>query len=103
VGWETSDRREHLPADWPKRRTRQLRLDGYRCTERLEDGARCEREAEEVDHVNGRYDEDTLTSLCSWHHGKKTAKEGQAAQRKNMAAQNRKFRRGESHPGTLRR
>lgn len=103
-GWQGSDRRERLPADWQSSiRPRILKRDGYRCTARDQDGTRCEELATDVDHVRrGDIHEDwNLTSLCSWHHDRKSAKEGAAAAARKKAANRKRFRRVETHPGLL--
>lgn len=102
-GWEGSDRRSRLPADWPTIRKRILRRDGNRCKSVLEDGERCPEIATEVDHVRrGDIHEDwNLAAICTWHHGKKSAREGAEAAARKRAAVRKKFRRSETHPGLL--
>lgn len=102
-GWQGSDRRDRLPADWQKIRARILKRDGYRCTARLEDDSRCPEPATDVDHVRrGDIHEDwNLTSLCGWHHARKSSREGAEAAARKRRAQRKKFRRVETHPGLL--
>jgi 5-methylcytosine-specific restriction protein A len=62
---------------WRKIRERILERDGHTC--RL-----CGQPANQVDHVvpkhkGGTDDESNLVSLCTFHHAKKTGREGQAA------------------------
>lgn len=101
-GWQGSTRRQTLPPDWEQRRQRQFQLDGYRCTAILSDDTRCTEPAEECDHKTNRWAHEPgvdLQSLCSWHHGKKSGREGQMARRKQLAKASQKFRRTEAHPG----
>lgn len=102
-GWQGSDRRERLPANWPAIRKRILRRDGHRCTARDQDGDRCPEAATDVDHVRrGDIHEDwNLTSLCEWHHDRKSATEGATAAAIQRAARRKKYRRTETHPGFL--
>lgn len=98
MAWEGSTRAERLPPDWPKRRLRVLRRDGYRC--RAIDphtGERCGEPARDVDHVERGDDHslDNLQALCRWHHARKSAKEGASA-RGPRPTQNRL---PEAHPG----
>ncbi len=101
--WEGSDRRQRLPADWDKIRRRILRRDGHRCTHRDEYGKRCEEPATDVDHIVAGDDhrEANLTSLCGWHHQRKSSREGALAKAKARRRADRKFRRTEDHPGLL--
>lgn len=102
-GWQNSDRRSRLPADWPKRRRRVLIRDGHRCTHRSADGVRCSEPATDVDHIvpGDDHRESNLRSLCAGHHRAKSSAEGaraQAAQRRRI---DKRFRRTEDHPGLL--
>lgn len=103
-GWKGSNRREELPPNWPSIRIRILARDGHRCVHRDIYGHRCTEVATDVDHIRPGNDHSdaNLRSLCSWHHDRKSAREGAqavAAARKYHA---RKFRREEPHPGALR-
>jgi 5-methylcytosine-specific restriction enzyme A len=101
-GWEGSDRRERLPADWEARRADRLAYDGYRCTWRLPSGKRCPRPATDVDHreaMADKHERRDLQSLCAHHHGQKSAREGNQARRARKAS---RFRPPEEHPGTIR-
>ncbi|MFI5840559.1 HNH endonuclease [Catenuloplanes sp. NPDC051500] len=103
MAWEGSDRRDRLPADWPVIQRRILRRDGHRCTVIRSDGRRCRDKATEVDHIKRGDDhaDDNLRAICTWHHARKSAREGgQAAAQKRREAANR-FRRAEAHPGLL--
>lgn len=100
-GWEGSDRRERLPANWEALRAERLRLDGHRCTWRLPSGARCPRRATDVDHKIAMADDDrieALQSLCAHHHGRKTAVEALRAKRSQAR---KRYRPAEGHPGRL--
>lgn len=103
-GWQGSDRRSRLPPDWESKiRPRILRRDGHRCTARDQDGDRCPERATDVDHVRrGDIHEDwNLVAICTWHHSRKSSREGAQAAARKKAAANRKFRRSETHPGLL--
>lgn len=103
-GWVNSDRREHLPKDWERRRQQRFAIDGYRCTAEMNDGSRCPEPAEECDHINGRDQHDVhrdLRSLCSWHHAKKSSREGAQARARILRRNAQKFRRTEVHPSLL--
>lgn len=106
-GWKGSTRKSRLPKDWPRRRNHVLKRDGYQCTATQIDGARCRAKATDVDHIiadsEGGSDEyENLTSLCGWHHLRKSSSEGGAA----SAATRKKrqqmiLRQPERHPGML--
>jgi 5-methylcytosine-specific restriction protein A len=100
TAWEGSDRRTRLPADWPARRARVLARDSYRCTARWYDDTRCAEPATDVDHVHpGDNDaDDNLTSLCGWHHRRKSASEGGTAAHLKRAPRHRP---PEQHPGAI--
>jgi 5-methylcytosine-specific restriction protein A len=100
-GWKNSNRRNQLPADWEKIRERTFRRDGYRCTAiRADTGNRCPDRATDCDHVdqsrNWDHSDENLTSLCSWHHDRKSSAEGGRAKAARYAAKKRR------HPGLLR-
>lgn len=87
-GWQGSDRKERLPDDWPKLVRQVKNRDGWRCTKRLPSGKRCPRGRTtghllQVDHrVRGDdHSLSNLRSLCEEHHGQKSSKEGNDAQR----------------------
>ena len=96
LAWETSDRRQRLPDDWPVRRASVLRRDGYRCVALLADAERCVEAATDVDHIEpgDNHDLTNLQALCHWHHIRKSAREGHAANR----ARNRPRRRRPDKP-----
>ena len=102
-GWENSDRRQRLPADWPVIRRRILRRDGRRCTVRDAYGVRCSEPATDVDHVLAGDDhrDANLRSVCRWHHQRKSSREGAAARAVQWRRNNRRFRRSEAHPGLV--
>lgn len=108
MGWETSDRRERLPADWPaivgriKRRARRTsKLGINQCERRLPSGKRCPRLGTDVDHVipGDNHAETNLQLLCPTHHERKTVKEAAEGRR---AFKRSKYRPSEEHPGGLR-
>ena len=79
MSWETSNRREGLPANWDKLRLEQLERDDFRCVMRLPSGARCPNDAVEVDHYGKPWEHDKLRSLCHRHHAKRTAVQAKEA------------------------
>jgi 5-methylcytosine-specific restriction enzyme A len=96
--WAGSDRRAHLPSDWPAIRKRVLARDRGRCQIH---GPTCQLVATEVDHLNGDRNDhrmENLQSVCSVCHGHKSSAEGHAA-RKSIAA--RSTRPTEPHPGLI--
>lgn len=100
--WETSRRRETLPANWRTLRRQVFRRDGNRCT--FHDsvtGKRCSSPAEECDHIGAPTDHrlQMLRSLCGYHHGIKSGSQGGLARAKLLRKQNDRFRRTEEHPG----
>lgn len=103
MAWENSDRLEHLPADWKKRRRDRFRRDGYQCTYRDEFGERCNSPAEECDHIGSRDDHriEMLRSLCSYHHGKKSGSQGGSASARARRSRTKKFDRTETHPALM--
>lgn len=101
-GWQGSDRKQRLPADWPAIRRRILKRDGYTCTW-FEYGARCPARATDVDHkvAGDDHSDENLRSLCSEHHKRKSGREGAQAMHKQRRRNAAKFRRDEEHPGLL--
>lgn len=102
--WEGSDRRDRLPPDWNTRiRPRILRRDGHRCTARHTGGAHCPEPATDVDHIipGDDHRDENLTSLCQWHHQRKSSREGAAARAAQWRRHNRRYRRTEGHPGIV--
>ena len=97
--WRSSDRASRLPADWPKIRRRILKRDGYACRW-IENGLPYISRATDVDHVipNDDDSDQNLQSLCGYHHGIKSSREGGQA---FAARQRRRFRTPEKHPGAL--
>lgn len=98
--WDSgrSARSVRLPDDWPIRRLRVLRRDGYACMAILEEsGARCAAPARDVDHVVRGDDHslENLQALCAWHHARKSAREGVEARKPREG----RYRRPERHPG----
>lgn len=97
--WDGSDRRSRLPDDWPLRRIRVLRRDGYRCQHRDSAGVKCGEPANQVDHIvrGDNHDESNLQALCRFHHARKSSAEGAAARRPKPTRR----REPEKHPGDL--
>ena len=93
--WTDSTRNARLPRNWPALRAAVLLRDGGQCTA-VEHGQRCTERGTDVDHVqpSGADTPDNLASLCAWHHGRKTAREGNAAR-------TRQRRDAEQHPGMI--
>jgi 5-methylcytosine-specific restriction protein A len=101
-----SRRKTPLPPRWRHIRTKALQRDGYRCTWILDDGTRCPYHNPngtglEVDHIADRNDHrlTNLRTLCGKttphnHHGHRTALQA-------VAAQPRRRRPPEPHPGVL--
>lgn len=100
MAWDTSDRRLRLPDDWPIRRLRVLRRDGYKCQARDSLGIMCGAPANQADHIEhgDNHELDNLQALCSWHHNRKSSAEGAAARRPKL----RQRREPEPHPGMVR-
>lgn len=98
--WTDSTRRRRLPPDWPARRARILKRDGGQCTHRDDYGARCPSPATDVDHIRPGDDhrESNLTSLCGYHHDKKSSREGGMARAAERARIDAMFRRPKTHP-----
>ena len=99
MGWETSNRKAELPADWSLRRMRVLRRDSYKCQARDSLGVLCGFPANQCDHIEPgpNHDEDNLQALCQWHHDRKSSREGAAARRPRPTQR----RAPEQHPGML--
>ncbi|WP_068922186.1 HNH endonuclease [Planobispora rosea] len=96
--WAGSNRRAELPANWyTELRPAVLKRDGYRCTETLRDETRCAETGTDVDHIGDPHDHrlENLRLLCSWHHNKRSAQQGNAARPKPPSLR----RPTERHPG----
>lgn len=83
MGWENSDRRDRLPADWEAIRKAVFRRDLYRCRWQLPGGDLCRAVATDVDHIVAGDDHSmsNLQALCRPHHERKSALEGVEARR----------------------
>lgn len=103
MGWESSNRRDRLPADWKAIRARILARDGHRCVATISDGSRCKLRANQVDHIipNDDDSDSNLQSLCEPHHRAKSSGEGAAAYHARVARNKKRMRRQERHPGLL--
>lgn len=99
MGWDSSTRRDDLPADWSARRMRVLRRDGYRCQARDSTGRQCGDPANQADHIvpGPNHDEDNLQALCRWHHARKSSAEGVAARKPRPTREAPR----EAHPGAV--
>ena len=101
MGWETSDRRQRLPRNWPAICKRVYSLYGGVCA-----NPDCDSRASEVDHIVPGDDHSlgNLQPLCGPHHREKTLREAHAANRQKQAELRAlKKRPQESHPGSLKR
>lgn len=101
ANWKGSTRRVSLPPNWSSLREKCFRRDGYQCTaENANTGERCTSPAEECDHVGDRYDHSlaNLASLCSWHHGQKSGKQGADSLHRRRQTNLSRFRRDTVHP-----
>lgn len=100
MAWETSDRRERLPDDWPSLVAQVKKRDGGKCTWRLPSGARCPRPGRDVDHRVAGDDHRlrNLQLLCGTHHDRKTQREAWAGRTRPKV----KKRPSEAQPGRLR-
>ena len=101
--WETSNRRERLPADWQARRKRVLERCGYRCEWMITREERCPEKATDVDHIKPGDDHSfrNLRGLCSKHHARKSSSEGWWARKRLIEESKQKFRKQETHPAYL--
>jgi 5-methylcytosine-specific restriction enzyme A len=101
--WSSSTRRDRLPAGWNQIRRSILKRDNWRCQVRKEDGRPCGDHATEVDHIKPGDDHrpENLQAICSWHHQRKSSREGGQANAAKRRANANRFRRTEEHPGLL--
>lgn len=87
--WKGSRRREELPPDWEAIKARVFERDGHRCVWVMEKtGRRCTATWElECDHIDDNRDHrmSNLRTLCSFHHGIRTAQQGIEASRRRRA------------------
>lgn len=91
MAWETSSRKQRLPADWVWRRQEVFKIHSRQCYI-VEDGHRCTSDATEVDHVIAGDDHsfENLRPICHRHHRAKSSSEGwQALNKKKKEAQAR--------------
>ena len=79
MGWDTSTRRDRLPADWHTRRATVLQRDDHLCQIRYRD--RCTINANQCDHIiaGDNHNYSNLQAACKACHARKTALEGVAA------------------------
>ena len=101
--WEGSNRRSRLPSNWASIRRQVLSRDGYSCMHVRQDLMRlCLLPANEVDHIEQGADDDrmeALQSLCPYHHGQKSGREGGIAS--GIARRAAKKTGARRHPGLL--
>lgn len=97
-GWASSDRKSRLPADWPARRKAVLERCGGRCEVIKKNGKRCWDTATEVDHIIAGDDHSQLQGICTWHHRRKSSREGNEAQAALRAQLKHPV---ETHPGII--
>lgn len=99
-GWErsTPDRKSRLPDDWQARRKAVAERAGGRCEMRMANGSRCRDKGTDCDHVKAgdNHSLENLQWICTWHHRKKTAAEGNAARVPKTAKHP-----GEAHPSGM--
>jgi len=88
--WQGSNRRSRLPKNWAQLRENTRLRAGDRCEATLTDGERCPDQGTDCDHIEAgdNHALSNLQWLCTWHHRKKTAAEGNK----------RVFRVSERHP-----
>lgn len=94
--WEGSTRADRLPDNWGQLRQIVLKRCKNRCEETMRSGKRCHDKATEVDHITPGDDHSlsNLQGLCTWHHARKTAIEGNDARTRLTQT-----RAPETHPG----
>ncbi|TFD58025.1 HNH endonuclease [Cryobacterium sp. Hh7] len=99
MGWETSDRRDRLPRDWPRRVENTRAIAGGRCQAIMNAGTRCVEVGTDCDHIEhgDNHDQDNLQWLCGWHHDRKTAREARAA--RALMPRVSAYMEPERHPG----
>lgn len=98
--WAGSRRRAELPKNWyTEIRPAVLQRDAYRCTATLRDETRCAEPGTDVDHMGDPQDHSltNLRLLCSWHHGKRSSRQGNTARLRPPPLR----RPPENHPGIL--
>lgn len=97
MGWDSSDRRAHLPDDWSTIRSRVLARDAYTCQIA---GPRCTGRATEVDHMGHRDDHrpEVLRAVCHSCHSIRSAMQGVESSSEMRA---RRLRPQERHPGLI--
>lgn len=94
AGWNASDRKSRLPADWAQRRLRVLERDGWICQIGYTDV--CTLRATDCDHItaSGPDDDWNLQAACQPCHLAKTARERPASRGLGRHP-------GEPHPGAI--
>lgn len=99
MAWSTSDRRQRLPADWPKIRRQVKARAGGKC-QATQHTPQCNGTGTDADHIQqgDNHSLDNLQWLSEPCHKAKTARET-AARNKRNAKLKRKPK--EQHPGRL--
>lgn len=80
MAWDGSTRRARLPKDWSRIRRRIIRRDKA-CVWPMSDGSLCGAQGTDVDHIvpGDDHRDENLQLLCTWHHRRKSAREGGTA------------------------
>ncbi|PRB44327.1 HNH endonuclease [Arthrobacter sp. MYb23] len=99
-GWTGSDRKSRLPDDWPLLRQIVFERAGGRCETIKKSGKRCWDKGTDVDHKRAGDDHSlaNLQLLCTWHHARKSSREGNEAQAALRAMLRHPV---EQHPGVI--
>jgi len=99
-GWAGSDRKSRLPEDWPLLRQAVMDRAGGRCEAIKKSGRRCWDKGTDVDHKVAGDDHSlaNLQLLCTWHHARKSSREGNEAQAALRAMLRHPV---EQHPGVI--
>lgn len=102
--WDSSNRHDRLPPNWPTLREAAIQACGRQCewiVKHPNGNYRCPDEATEVDHkiAGDNHSPSNLRGLCSFHHAIKSSAEGHAAKRKKLQEVRSRFRRpADRHP-----
>jgi 5-methylcytosine-specific restriction protein A len=99
-GWAGSDRKSRLPADWQQLRAAVRERSGGRCEVIKRNGKRCYDAATDCDHIIPGDDHSlaNLRDICTWHHRRKSSREGNEAQAALRAMLRHPV---EQHPGVI--
>lgn len=99
-GWAGSDRKARLPDNWQELRKAVRERSGGRCEVIKKNGQRCWDRATDCDHIKPGDDHSlsNLRDICTWHHRRKSSREGNAAQAEQRAVLKYPV---ETHPGVI--